>query len=56
MLFVNFTEELLKCIDKKCYKIFGENGVIDGCLDERAFPKTAEEYASAKRKYILRRG
>jgi hypothetical protein len=33
MLFVSFTEELIKCIDKKCYKLFGENGYIDGCLD-----------------------
>jgi hypothetical protein len=54
LLFLAFTEELIKCIDKRCYKLFGEGGSIDSCLDEKAFPKTAGEWASAKKKYLRR--
>jgi hypothetical protein len=47
-----FTEELIKCIDRKNYKLFGESGAIDSCLDEKAFPKTWAEYSSLKKKYL----
>lgn len=39
MLFAGFTEELIKSIEGKSYKLFGENGVIDACLEEKAIPK-----------------
>lgn len=54
MLFASFTEELIRCIDRRCYKLFGEGGAIDSCLDEKAFPKTIPEYTSAKKKYLTR--
>lgn len=51
MLFAGFSEELIKCIEGKSYKLFGENGVIDACLEDKAVPKRQEDYLSAKKKY-----
>lgn len=51
MLFAGFTEELIKSIEGKSYKLFGENGAIDACLEEKAIPKRQEDYLTAKRKY-----
>lgn len=51
MLFAGFTEELIKCIEGKSYKLFGENGVIDACLEEKVLPKRQEDYQTAKKKY-----
>lgn len=51
MLFAGFTEELIKCIEGRAYKIFGENGVIDACLEDKVMPKKQEDYLCAKKKY-----
>jgi hypothetical protein len=51
MIFLYFTEELVKCIEKRSYKLFGDNGVIDACLDEKLIPKTITDYLIAKKKY-----
>jgi hypothetical protein len=53
MLLIAFTGELIKGIDRKNYKLFGESGAIDSCLDEKSFPKGSGEYSVLKKKYLL---
>ena len=51
MIFWIFSGCLLKSVQSKNYKTFGENGVIDACLEEGNMPSTDEGYTKAKRKY-----
>ena len=48
MLFERFTKSLLVSIRRKNYAFFGENGLVDVCMDEDVCPKECEAYYLAK--------
>ena len=46
-----FTGCLFNALKSKRYSFFGENGLLDSCLQEQHLPKNQDSYFSAKEKY-----
>jgi len=51
MLFMMFTGCLFNSLKSKRYNFFGENGLLDSCLQEDKLPTTNEGYFTAKERY-----
>jgi hypothetical protein len=51
MLFSAFTQYLQWCISHKDYTVFGENGIIDSCLQSQSIPVSSSHYFAIKDKY-----
>ena len=51
MLFSIFTESLMKSIQTKEYRFFGENGIVDTSLEAKNVPITFEAYYCSKKIY-----
>ena len=51
MLFTMFTGCLFSALKSKRYNFFGENGLLDSCMQEEKLPISQESYFSAKEKY-----
>ena len=51
MVFALFSGCLVRSLRTKEYGCFGENGMIDSCLEERNVPVNVDGYFGQKRKF-----